>query len=69
MCTHEKRKAEEQAVFIRPIDKGVKKLLAVALTLAVALVCFFPIYWMIATSLKTQLDFWRYRQSLYLSPP
>lgn len=63
-----KRKAEEQAVFIRPIDKGVKKLLAVALTLAVALVCFFPIYWMIATSLKTQLDFLEIPPKLIFKP-
>ena len=62
------RKAEEQVVFIRSIDKGVKKLVAVMLTLAAALVCFFPVYWMIATSLKTQLDFLEIPPKLIFKP-
>lgn len=63
-----KGKAENQAVFIRPVEKGIKKLIAVILTLCAALVCFFPIYWMIATSLKTQLDFLEIPPKLIFKP-
>lgn len=64
-----KRKEDERAaVFIRPLNRGIRKWISVLVVLFMALICFFPIYWMLVTALKTPLDFLAIPPKLFFQP-